>query len=519
MSFTRRAALSSLALAAGASAFLRARPSRAAEPVRFAADPFKLGVASGDPSSEGFVIWTRLAPQPFEPDGGLGDKAVEVRWTVAADAGFKQVVRAGAEVAHPERGHAVHVELTGLASDRPYWYRFEAGGVRSPTGRGVTLPAVGAPKDRCRLAWASCQHFEQGWFTPYKDMVAWNPDLVLHLGDYIYESSFGQQVRRHPNLEPRTLADYRVHHAVYKLDEYLQAAHAASTWALIWDDHDVENDYAGLVPENPAELADFPARRAAAYQAFFENLPIARRSLVSRGEMRIYQQLVWGDLAQMILLDARQYRSPRACVDPARWRTTLKACPDNAAPDRTVLGSEQEYWFGQTLDRGPTRWSAIVQPTMFAHFRQKNAQGEDVAYQDGWSAYPVARQQILDRIARRGKQDVVILGGDMHTFFANDIRADWSKPDSPVVAAEFVAGSVTTKNYNYERWMKMLAEPGNEHIKFMDDRQHGWCAADIGRDRWTVDFRVASSTWTRDPTFSTLRRWTVEHGRAGVQPA
>ena len=518
MSVTRRAALSrSLALAAGAAAFLQARPTRAAEPVRFAGDPFKLGVASGDPSAEGFVIWTRLAPNPFEPDGGMGERVAEVKWSVAADAGFKQVVRAGTAVAHPERAHAVHVELTGLESDRPYWYRFEAGGVRSPAGRGRTLPPVGAPKDRFRLAWVSCQHFEQGWFTAYKDMVAWNPDLVLHLGDYIYESSFGQQVRRHPTLEPRTLADYRVQHAVYKLDEFLQQAHAAATWAVIWDDHDVENDYAGLTPENPADLADFPARRAAAYQAFFEHLPIARRSLVSRGEMRIYQQLAVGDLLQLVLLDGRQYRTPRACVDPARWRSTLKACPDAAAPDRSMLGSDQEYWLGVTLDRSVTRWQTIVQPSMFAHFFQKTPQGEYGAYQDGWSAYPAARQMILDRLSRRAKQDVVILGGDMHSFFANDVRADWSKPDSPLVAAEFISGSITTHNYNYDRWTRIIAEPENAHIKFFDDRVHGWGACDIGRDRWSVEFR-AGSVWTRDPTFATLKRFTVEHGRAGVQP-
>lgn len=521
MSFTRRAALSgSLALAAGASAFLKARPARAAEPVRFSADPFKLGVASGDPTADGVVLWTRLAPNPFEPNGGLGDQVVEVKWTLATDAGFKTAIRSGTSVAYPERGHSVHVELTGLEPGRPYWYRFEAGGVRSPAGRTVTLPAVGAATDRFKVGWVSCQHFEQGFFNAYKDMVAWNPDLILHLGDYIYESSFGQQIRRHPNLDPRTLADYRVHHAVYKLDEFLQAAHAHTCWALIWDDHDVANDYAGLTPPNPADQEGFAARRAAAYQAWFENQPIGRRSLVSNGQMRIYQQLIVGDLAQFILTDTRQYRTPRACVDPVRWRTTAKACPDAAAPERTMLGDDQEFWFGNTLDRSPTRWQAIVQPSMFAHVFQKNAEGQYTTYQDGWSSYPVARQKILDRIVRRGKHDVVILGGDMHSFIACDVRAKGEGlADSPVVAAEFVPGSVTTQNYNYERFTRTFAEPGNEHIKFFDDRVHGWGACDIGRESWNVEFRQTSSTWTRTPVFSTLKRWAVEHGKAGVQPA
>ncbi|MBX7249789.1 MAG: alkaline phosphatase D family protein [Caulobacteraceae bacterium] len=517
MSVTRRSAF---ALAAGATAFLSARPGRAAEPVRFSADPFKLGVASGDPTADGFVIWTRLAPEPFEPDGGMGDRTVEVAWTIAEDDRFRTPVRSGTQLAHGDRGHAIHVELTGLQPGRPYWYRFEAGGVRSPAGRAMTLPALGSPLDRYRLAWVSCQHFEQGFFTAYRDMVAWDPGLILHLGDYIYESSFGQQIRRHPNRDPRTLDDYRVHHAVYKLDEDLQAAHRHTSWALIWDDHDVANDYAGLIPPNPADLEGFPARRAAGYQAWFENLPISRRSLVSQGEMRIYQQLIIGDLAQIALLDNRQYRSPRACVDPQRWRSTLKACPDNRAPGRTMLGDEQEHWLGQTLDHAPTRWNVIAQQTMFSPFLQKTAQGEWGAYMDGWSAYPAARQAILDRIAQRPNRDTVILGGDMHSYFAVDVHANGDDDKmlaSPLVASEFVGGSVTTQNYNYERWTRTIAELGNQHIRFFDDRVHGWAGAEITPAQWTVDFRAVSSTWVRDPTFSSLSRWAVEYGKAGVQ--
>lgn len=521
MSLTRRAALSrSLALAAGASAFLSARGSRAAAPVRFTADPFKLGVASGDPSADGFVIWTRLAPNPLEPDSGLGNQAVEVKWTVAADPAFKTIVQAGEAVAHPERGHSVHVELYGLQPDRPYWYRFEAGGVRSPAGRGVTLPTPAMAKSRLKLAWASCQHYEQGFFSAYRDMIAWQPDLILHLGDYIYESSWGPQMRRHPTLEPKSLSDYRVHHAAYKLDPDLQAAHAATSWAFIWDDHEVENDYAALVPENPAEADAFPARRAAAYQAYFEHLPLARRSvLAAGGEMRIYQQLVWGDLAQILMLDTRQYRAPRACVDPKKWRSGVVACPELQDPGRTVLGSEQEFWFGQTLDRSPARWNVIAQPTLFSDLEQKTPAGESGAYNDGWDGYPAARQKILNTLARRGKQDVVVIGGDMHAFIAGDVKADFTKPDSPVIASEFVTSSITSHSYAFDRFSKMLADPANAHLKYYDDRKRGWAAADIGRDRWTVDFRQADSVWTRTPNFSTQKRFAVEHGKAGVVAA
>jgi len=519
MSVTRRALAGSLALSAGAAAFLNARPARSAEPVRFTSDPFKLGVASGDPTADGVVLWTRLAPEPFDPTGGLGSAVVEVKWTLAADPAFKTIVRAGATVAHPDRGHSVHVELTGLETGRPYWYRFEAGGVRSPAGRTRTLPAPALRTDRFKLAWASCQHFEQGWFTPYRDMAAWEPDLVLHLGDYIYESSWGPQVRRHSTLQPSNLEEFRVHHAGYKLDADLQRAHAAAPWALIWDDHEVLNDYAAMTPANPADRERFPALRAAGYQAWFENLPVGRRSMLQRtGEMRIYQQLLIGDLAQILMLDTRQYSDPRACVTPERWRSGVMNCPEMALPERTRLGADQEYWFGQSLDRGLSRWTVIAQPTLFADMKQKDPQGNYGGYQDGWSGFPAARQRMVDRIVRRGKQDVVVLSGDMHGFFAADVR-DFSKPEGAVVATEFVGTSITSVSYNYDRWAKWLTEPGNEHIKFMDDRVRGWAGAEITRDRWTVDFRVADSVWTPNPTFSTLRRFGVEHGKAGVQAA
>lgn len=518
MSLNRRAALSR-SLAAAAGAFLAARPARSAEPARFTSDPFKLGVAAGDPRSDGFVIWTRLAPEPFQADGGLAGRTIAVDWSVAADPEFRAVVRSGRAAAHPDRAHAIHVELAGLLPDRPYWYRFDAGGARSRTGQARTLPAPGSARDRFRLAWASCQHFEQGWFTPYQDMVAWGPELILHLGDYIYESSWGPQVRRHPYGEPKSLGEYRVHHALYKLDADLQAAHAAACWAFIWDDHDVENDYAGVTPEDPAEAEAFPARRAAAYRAWLENLPVSPRSLLAGGAVRMHRELMVGDLMQLLLLDARQHRSPRACVDPERWRSTLKACPEAAAAARTILGPEQEAWFADRFAGSAARWTAIAQPTLFSHWHQLDAAGQPLAYQDGWAAYPAARQRLLDQIATRGRQDVVIVGGDMHSFFANDVKSDFGRLDSPVVAAEFVTSSITSHSFNFERWRPSMAAPENAHLRFFDDRQRGWCAAVVGRDRWEVDFRAASSVWRRDPTFASLRRWTVEHGRAGVQPA
>lgn len=516
-----RRALAAAAVSSGAVAF--ARPPRAQTPAqpRWASDPFSLGVASGDPAVDGAVIWTRLAPDPLDPDG-LGGEAYEVRWRVARDAAFRDVVRQGRAQASPERAHTVHVELHGLEPDRPYWYRFDAGGAQSRVGRLYTIPEPGRTKDRLKLAWASCQHFEQGWFSAYQDMVAWDPRLILHLGDYIYESSWGVQTRRHPTPEPFSVEEYRLQHAVYKLDPDLQKAHAHASWAFIWDDHEVENDYADLVPENPAETGQFAARRAAAYRAYFEHMPIARRSLPIGPSLRLYQNLIYGDLAQFLMLDTRQHRAPRACVTEQRWRSGVVDCPELNLPDRTMLGSEQEFWFNSNLGSGGARWKAVVQPTLFSNVVQTNAQNQPGAFNDGWSGYPSARQKILNRIGERRTPDVVFLGGDVHSFWAADVKADFARADSPVIASEFVGTSITAGaggDGGYERWRRTLQQAGNEHVRFYDGRVRGYARAEITPGRWTTEFRAVDSVWTRTPVTTTLQRFVVETGRPGVQAA
>jgi len=506
-------------MAAGLAAFLQAPQARSASPISFASDPFALGVASGDPSADGVVLWTRLCPDPLDPDG-LGDRAFEVGYQVAADPAFKRIVRAGRRTALPERAHTVHVDLYGLEPDRDYWYRFEAGGVQSPVGRAITLPAPGAPKDRLKLAWASCQHYEAGLFSAYRDMIAGDPRLILHVGDYIYESpSSGPQYRRHPNANPRTLAQYRSHHAVYKTDPDLQAAHLHTSWAFVWDDHEVSNDYAGLAPENPAETADFPARRAAAYQAYLEHLPISRRALLGPDGVRLYQRLAFGDLVDLVMLDTRQYRSPRACIDPVNYRSRAVGCSELTAAGRTVLGADQERWLGQMLTRDPARWTALVQTTMFARLFQHDASGADVGYQDGWDGYPMARQAVTDRLVQSKVQNAVFLGGDVHCFFANDVRADFRKPDSPVVASEFVGTSITSPSYGYAAYKKIVDAPDNNHIHFYDDRKRGYGRAEITREGWNVDLRQIDSVWSKAPVVSSLARFHVAAGRPGPQAA
>lgn len=246
------------------------------------ADPFTLGVASGEPAVDGVVLWTRLAPNPLADDGrgGMPTRPVDVECEIADDEAFTRVVQRGIVTATPDSAHSVHVELGGLRPGAEYFYRFRADGAVSPAGRTCTAPHAGslAPVTMC---FASCSHFEQGFFTAYHHLAQENPDLVLHLGDYQYEyAARDGAVRPHVGPETVTLANYRQRYAQYKTDPDLQAAHAAAPWLVVWDDHELDNNWADEVPEKPEQ--HFLARRAAALQAYYENMPL-RASAIPRG--------------------------------------------------------------------------------------------------------------------------------------------------------------------------------------------------------------------------------------------
>ncbi len=301
------AALSSVPLTGG-----RAE-GRTAHRASFASDPFAVGVASGDPTPRGVVLWTRLAPEPLEPGGGMAPENVEVRWELAADDAMKQVVRRGTATATPQLGHSVHVEVDGLDPDRPYWYRFRAGDAESPVARTRTTPSPGAQPDELRFAFASCQHFESGLYTAYEHMAKDDLDLVIHLGDYIYEGPGRDgQVRKHVGGEIRSLEDYRIRHAQYKTDPHLRAMHALCPWVVTWDDHEFDNNCAGPISEEKGvDPVAFLERRANAYQAYYEMMPLRRRSLPRGPHMQLYRTVSFGRLAAFQVLDARPGRAAR----------------------------------------------------------------------------------------------------------------------------------------------------------------------------------------------------------------
>ncbi len=481
---------------------------------RFRSDPFALGVASGYPHPRGFVLWTRLA-------GELDPAPVPVRWEVADDDAMRSIVASGTAEASPAWAHSVHAEPNGLEPDRWYWYRFRASDAFSPVGRTRTAPVPGAEIAQLRFAFASCQHYEQGYFGAYRHIVADAPDLVAFLGDYIYESSWGKEhVRKHDAPEPYTLEDYRRRHALYKADPDLQAAHAACPWIVTWDDHEVDNDYADDRPEDGMPREQFLERRAAAFRAYYEHMPLPERMRPRGPDMRIHTQLGWGRLARFYLLDGRQYRSWQACPRPGRrgGSSTVDPaqCSTLANPNRSMLGRAQERWLAGALARSGARWNLIAQQTPMAQFDQLPGPGRR-AWTDGWDGYPAARSRLFDALVEHRVANPVILGGDVHSFNVSELKRDFDDPASAAVASEFVCTSITSQAWPQAKLDEFL--PDNPHLKLVDSRNRGYVRVELAPGLLRADLRAMETVQRRDAPCSTLASFVVEDGRAGPQRA
>ncbi|MEU5790918.1 alkaline phosphatase D family protein [Micromonospora purpureochromogenes] len=474
--------------------------------------PFTLGVASGDPDHEGFVLWTRLAPQPVAEDGlgGMPRRPVEVRWEVAADERFRQVVRRGTATARPESAHSLHVELAGLLPGREYFYRFHAEGHTSPLGRTRTAPAPWTLPAALAMGFASCSHYEQGWFTAYRRLAETEPELILHLGDYQYE--YAREVgpnrpRGHEGPETRTLANYRQRHAQYKSDADLQAAHAVAPWVVVFDDHEVENNWADEVPETPDP--DFPARRAAAFQAYYENMPL-RRSSVPRGiDMQLYRRVRWGRLATFHLLDTRQYRDDQACGDGYR------DCAAAADPARSITGAEQEAWLLDGFRRSEARWDLLGQQVFFAQ-RDRDAGPVTVTSMDAWDGYVASRDRITRGWVAAGVRNPVVLTGDVHAHWASDLKLDYADPTSRTVGSELVCSSVTSGGDGFDSasgshpWLKT-----NPHLRFQNNLR-GFVRTTITPDQLTADFAVLPYVTRPDAPAYTRASFAIEDRVPGL---
>jgi alkaline phosphatase D len=479
---------------------------------RLADDPFQLGVASGDPTPGGGVLWTKLAPRPLDPDGGMGGQRVAVDWQVAEDDGFARVVKQGRATAAPELGYAVHVDVDGLQPDRWYTYRFTAGGATSPVGRLRTAPASGAASP-LRFAFASCQHYETGLFTAYAHMAREELDLVAHLGDYIYEGSpLDGRPRRHEGPEPRTLDGYRRRYAQYKADPLLQAAHARCPWVVTWDDHEVDNNYAGLVGENDMESEEqMRLRRAAAYQAWWEHQPVRVPRVRSWADLTITRTVDWGALARVWVLDGRQYRSDQPCGDG----TKPVPCGDWADPARTMLGERQERWLYDGLAASKARWQVLANQVMVAPYDSDPGPATRLPL-DQWSGYPAARDRLLGAIAERAPNRTVVITGDIHSHWVNELHAGFARPDRPVVAAEFVGTSITSGGDGGEVTNLAQITQSNPHIKWHANRR-GYVTCAVTPDAWTTEYRTVPFVSRPDAPLETPTKWRVTRGRPGVE--
>jgi alkaline phosphatase D len=502
---------------AGTAIYAQLRGDLAAAAPPLQGYPFRLGVASGDPTPAGVSLWTRLAPQPLENNGGMPPKDIAVQWQVASDSRFRRVVRSGTAAALPELAHSVHVDVSGLSPGREYFYRFLTTGDASPVGRTRTAPAAGARVSALKFAFASCQKWDDGFYSPYRRMAEEDIQLVIHLGDYVYEYGIGSGGVRNANLpaafakECVTLERYRLQHALYKTDADLQEAHRLFPWAVTWDDHEVANDYSGVYPEFADTSQWFLKRRAAAYQAYFEHMPVPLSAKPGPSETRLYRRIGYGDLAQFNVLDTRQYRTDNPCGDGEQ-----PPCDAGYDPNATMTGPAQEQWLLDGLESSGARWNVLAQGVMMGQLKHDADGGR--FWNDAWDGWPGQRARILQHIADAGVSNPVVITGDWHSTFVHDLKVDFDEPDSPTVATEFVGTSVSS-NGDFEVYGPYYGPmvPFNPNIKFFDGDRRGYVLCKLDHDEWRTDLRMVPTVSRRNAPVATFASFVVEDGQPGAQ--
>jgi alkaline phosphatase D len=485
---------------------------RAAIP-RWAGNPFTLGVASGDPTPDGVVLWTRLAPDPLD-GGGLGPDPVPVQWELATDPQFARVVQRGDALAVAELAHSVHVEVDGLQPARDYWYRFTAGDARTEVARTRTAPAAGAAVDRMRFAFVSCQNYQQGYYTAYRHLADEEIDLVVHLGDYIYESGvLADAPRKHEGPEVATLEAYRNRYARYKTDADLQAAHRTAPFVVTWDDHEVANNYAGEHDARGTDPAVFLRRRAAAYQAYYEHMPLRRAFMPKGPDLRLYRRFEYGTLLGLNVLDTRQYRTDQPCDDG-----TKPACPGMYDPNAQILGAAQERWLLDGLPRSGATWNVLANQVPFVP-TQRKVRGEAVYSMDKWDGYAVQQRRVAQVLASGPVRNPVILTGDVHVSWVADLPKELADPTSAAVATEFVGTSISSGGNGapLPGWGRTMLE-NNPHMKFFNG-ERGYVRCTVTPERWTADYRVVPYVDKPGAPVETAGSFVVEAGKGGVQRA
>ncbi|MBL8688871.1 MAG: alkaline phosphatase D family protein [Rhodospirillaceae bacterium] len=490
-----------------------------ANPV-FASNPFSLGVASGDPLPDGVVIWTRIAPDPLN-GGGMPMQAVPVSWEVSSDDRMRTIVRKGETLARPELGHSVHVEVGGLDPGRPYWYRFRAGRDASRVGRTRTAPAPGSMPASLRFANVGCQRYEDGYFTAFRHLAREELDFVFHYGDYIYEyrarNSPTPTVREIAGDELHTIVDYRNRYALYKRDADLQAAHAAHPFLSSFDDHEVDNNWAGEFSEEDGSGASpavppeyFALRKQMAFHAWYENMPVRRAQLPRGPSVQAYRRLRYGSLAEINVLDTRQYRDDQPCDDG-----TKEACPAVSNPKAQILGEYQERWLFDGLARSDATWNVLAQQVMVMR-RDLGTAEPSLFSMDKWDAYPAARNRLMRHLEATRAKGVVVLTGDVHNAWAGDLKADFLNPSSATLATEFVATSISTNGDGFEiDDLRRAVLARNPHIKYFNNRR-GYSVHEATRERMVIHHRAVDTVSQPGAPLITKASYAVEAAKPGV---
>ncbi|WP_367325664.1 alkaline phosphatase [Streptomyces sp. HUAS ZL42] len=528
---SRRGLLVGAAVVAGAQT-LGIRTAHA-EPVQ--RDPFKLGVASGDPLPDGIVLWTRLVADPYDAPS-MGTRPVHVEWEIAADPHFRRVVRRGVVAANPALAHSVHVDVRGLAPARDYWYRFRTGRQLSPAGRTRTAPARRSRPGGLRFGVVNCQDWQNGYWPAYTALVEEDLDAVLHLGDYIYEydpnSAYPDRMHTTPATpgldQLVTLADYRARHAQYKTDPALQAAHAAFPWIVTWDDHEVENNYADLVDEiddagaRKQDPATFARQRAAAYQAYYEHMPLRQRLVPGSPDYRLYRRFDFGDLLRLNVLDTRQYRTDQPGGFPLDFGAVSAGTQNTSG---TLTGDVQEKWLRRGLADSGARWNVITQQVMMSQIRFPNFLDPThplppIANLDQWDGYDPARTRLLRFLRDARVANPVVLAGDIHSSWFSDLRIDRDDLSSDPVAVEFTATSVSSDfPIAFDAPLKAYNPVLNPHVRFFDGSRRGYLRLNIDRHQWITDARTVDSIAVRQSPVTTTASWAVAAGEPGLKPA
>jgi alkaline phosphatase D len=523
--------------AAGLFVLGRAASARAAPP--FEGDPFSLGVASGDPTPDGTVLWTRLAPAPLEEHGGLIDEPYGVRYEVAADKDFRTIVRRGAVDALYDEAHTVHAEIAGLQPSTDYWYRLKFGTAVSPVGRTRTAPPAGwiptEPEAPFRFAFVSCQNYRDGFDPAYRDLALQGDlaledriELVVHLGDYIYEGPglAEDRVRDHaPPTELLLLGDYRIRHAQYRTDPDLQAAHRDLPWLMTWDDHEFDNNYANLVLDEPVSFEVAAARRAAAYQAYWEHAPLSRSRKPVGKDMNLYRRAHWGALATFHVLDTRQYRDDQMeeqCALAERLAENGYYCPEQVAQERTILGAAQRDWLLEGLSAHTSGWNVLANQVGFAP--QDDAERLDRwrFFVDPWDGYVADRQRVLNHLKDNTLYNTVVITGDKHQHSVRNVPESYLHIDGPAIATEFVGTSISSGSDNHPDPITTHGGDANNPHILLNDYHRGYVRVELTRDTWRSDFRVVDTVRnpdTKNVPAWTLESWIVQNGEPGALPA